>query len=325
MALPNVPFVPRGGQSRNPLSRLFITVNKHDDETDEQFMQLFKQKLTSIKCARCVTCTYQFERGEQGRLHLHAALRLRRNRRMRILQAVQFCRETDSWDEGRPQREVRVQRVIDWPSALAYVTKDDTRVSGPHGDVPPPTRESYDLSPDDLPELYAWQKTVVTTLTVPDPVLPDQWRERTIFWLWEADGAVGKTMLLRYLVVNHNAVLLQGAARHCKAVAYKHPADIYVFPVPRSANDPCLATIEDIKDGIFMSGFGTEATGMVCRRSPQILVLANRRCSNMAGLSRDRWCEVEISPVFRALCDDGKERINLVGDNEMIDLNSISF
>lgn len=319
----DVPFVPTGGQSSNPLSKIFLTVNKHDDETDEEFITLFKQKLTSLKCAKCVQCTFQFERA--SRLHLHAAIRLRRSFRMRLLQLVRLCRESDKWAEGRPAREVKAQKVINWDAAVQYCTKDDTRVSGPHGDVPPPAPESWDLTVNDLPPLYSWQTAIVNTVTTPDPVLPHQWSSRTVFWLWENEGSIGKTMLLRYLVVVHGAVLLQGPPRHVKAVAYKNPSSLYVFPIPRAGHDPDLACIESIKDGIYMSHFGTEGTGMVCRRSPQILVLANRRCSNMDGLTRDRWCEVEINLSFRDACEHGKTRINISEDNEIINYGSFQL
>ncbi len=331
MSQENVTFVTRGGQSRTPsrnvLTKLFVTVNKHDLESDEDFTNKFKQFFTSYKCYRCSNVTYQFERGqESGRLHVHAALKMRRSNRVRILQMVRACRESDTWPEGSPVREVKVERIRDWPAAVAYCSKDDTRVAGPFGDLPEPTRESFDLTAADLPALYPWQQCVVNTVTAPDVLLPEQWRSRTVFWLWENDGGVGKTMLLRYLVVNHRAVLLQGAARHCKAVAYKHPADIYVFSVPRSAKDPDLSVIEDIKDGIYMSGFGVEGTGMVCRKCPQIIVLANRRCSNMAGLTRDRWCEVEINLGFRVECaDGGKTRIDITADNQIINYDDFNI
>lgn len=328
-----MPNVSGGGQSKNPLHRMLVTVNKHEEESDEQFYEKFNQLFQSIRTSRCARragsstkswtklpgCVWQFERGaETGRLHVHAAFRVRGGKRMRISAVVSSCRSGDRWSEGAPQREVKAEKMRGTlEEAFRYVTKEDTRVRGPFGDVPPPSLESYDLRPEDLPPLRPWQQCVVNTLTCPDPDNPEQWRQRTVFWLWENQGAVGKTVLLRHLVVNHRAVLLQGPKRHCKAVAYKCPADIYVFPIPRSTEDPDLGCIEDIKDSIYMSHF-SDCTGMVARRSPQILVLANRRCSNLDGLSRDRWVEVEISPAFRLLCEQGKERINLMGDNECI-------
>jgi hypothetical protein len=139
-----------------------------------------------------------------------------------------------------------------------------------------------------------WQTKVVDLLEAP----PDG---RTIYWIWEPTGKRGKTQLAKWLCVKRNACYLNGAKRHVLASAFKQAdkgCELFVFGVARSREDmngPPVSydALEQLKDGLFHSGFGIEATGMCVMNSPHVIVFANEM-PDINRLSKDRWKIGEI-------------------------------
>lgn len=136
-----------------------------------------------------------------------------------------------------------------------------------------------------LDEMYDWGRELVDMVK---GRLPDK-TERQIYWFWSNAGQMKKTETARHLVFHHDAVVIQGGRKHVLAVAYKHPAPIYILTVPRTDEGyVSYSSIELIKDALYMSAFGTEATGMVNRKKPWVIVMANFE-PNKSTLSEDRW------------------------------------
>ena len=122
--------------------------------------------------------------------------------------------------------------------------------------------------------------------------------ERTIYWIWSREGCMKKTETARRLVYYHDAIVVQGGRKHILATAYKNPAPIYILLIPRTDEGyVSYASIELLKDSLFMSGFGTEATGMVNRKKPWVIVMCNFE-PDMTTLSLDRYNiqNVDIHP-----------------------------
>ncbi len=139
-----------------------------------------------------------------------------------------------------------------------------------------------DLTMDDMPEPRPFQKRILEKHAGPPPLF-----HRQIYWYWDPRGNIGKTMLARYLVLKEGEVYCQGADRHIMALAYKMPSFHYVFGLARYDKVE-YKSLEKISDGLYMSGFGTEATGMVNRKTPWVICFANfPPCE--AKLSADRW------------------------------------
>ena len=149
-------------------------------------------------------------------------------------------------------------------------------------------RISMECTDDDIiqyDDLYQWGKDLVN---MTKDCLPDK-KERSIYWYWSEAGQMKKTETARYLVHHHDAVVVQGGRKHVLAVTYKHPAPIYILTVPRTDEGyVSYSSIELIKDALYMSAFGTEATGMVNRKKPWVIVMANFEPQKEA-LSEDRW------------------------------------
>lgn len=72
---------------------------------------------------------------------------------------------------------------------------------------------------------------------------------RKIFWYWERTGAVGKTTLVRHILLNHNAVLLDGNKRDMAYAWTGQPIVIFDFERTREGRVP-YGGLEKIKDGL---------------------------------------------------------------------------
>lgn len=149
--------------------------------------------------------------------------------------------------------------------------------------------------PRPLPEisLYGWQVMAALRLETE----PNQ---RDIFWYWSAEGAKGKSTMVRWLV-RQGAVICSGKASDMKYLIVKYfekhgvyPDDV-VFDVPRSSFQYLSYTgIEEIKNGVFASTkYDCETVEMP---HPRVWVFANYPPDlNNEDMSADR---------FRVVCVD---------------------
>lgn len=149
-----------------------------------------------------------------------------------------------------------------------------------------------DLTLPDLPELKAWQQKIADMVSEEPP----NWN-RKIHW-FVGDGNMGMTMLCRYLVLKEQAIYLQGARRHILAVAWKNPSKIYIIGLERSEMDISYTSLEALSDGLYMTGFGTNATSnMTPRKSPWVLVFSNW-APERSACSSDRWDVTKLTELI---------------------------
>lgn len=211
------------------------------------------------------------EVGEEGTPHLQGYVEF--PTKVRPIGYKGFPKEIH-WEAARGDRDANVK----------YCSKESayrcTKALKPK--ISMEIEESDIIARDALPQ---WAQETVDRLA---NCLPDK-RDRTIYWYWSTQGQMYKTELARYLVYWHDAIVIQGGRRHVLANAYKNPAPIYILLVPRTDEGfVSYASIELLKDSLYMSAFGTEATGPVNRKKPWVLVMANF-APNMTTLSTDRW------------------------------------
>lgn len=141
-----------------------------------------------------------------------------------------------------------------------------------------------------LEDMYPWGRELVERVA---DCLPDK-LDRTIIWIWSTEGKMKKTETARYLAHYHDACVIQGGRRHVLANAYKRPAPIYMLLVPRTDEGfVSYASIELLKDGLYMSAFGTEATGSVNRKKPWVIIFANFP-PDRSAMSEDRWEVINV-------------------------------
>ncbi len=222
---------------------------------------------------------YQWERGENGTLHIQGVLSFKVKKR--------------PMGYFKDYPEIHWEKCRNVSASYAYCSKEDTRLT----DTSPIVKGYWVCV---KPSIRGWQKAVVEMM--------DEMTTRNIYWFWEPTGGVGKTMLQRYLAMEHqkDLLVLGGKAADMKcAVATmveKHGVgpEWVVINQPRSAKDyMSFQGIEEISDGIFFNG--KYESGMICTRQPKILVFANSpplKCKDGNDtMSRDRW------KVFRILSE----------------------
>jgi len=128
-----------------------------------------------------------------------------------------------------------------------------------------------------------------------DKLLLDEPDDRTIEWIWEPDGCMGKTTFAKWLYLKHKGdiMVLSGKAADMKNAIikffgdYDKPPRIVLINIPRASLGFISYTgIEEIKDMLFYSG--KYEGGMMCEQNPHVVCFANAE-PDYTDMSRDRW------------------------------------
>ena len=171
----------------------------------------------------------------------------------------------------------------------------------------------------DKSKLYKWQLLILDIIDKPID-------NRCIYWFFDNNGKTGKSTFSKYLVINHNAIILSGKSndmKNCILEYFKtnstHPK-LIIINLPRSFNDDYLSYpgIEDIKDMLFYSG--KYEGGMICGNSPNIFIFSNK-LPDINQLSKDRWNIYDICNKYW-FYKDGIERYH-PDDEYVMDTNEV--
>lgn len=219
-------------------------------------------------------CKFYFKEEDAGTPHLQGCLWLKKRMRMTELVAMNELSECSF-------RECR-----NWDCLVNYCMKDETSIPGGRffskGLKLP--RKKIEILKEE--ELYEWEKWVID-------VMSTKASNRTIHWLWEPVGEVGKSTFCKYLCVKYGALLLSGKANDMKygiVNAIKNGGDypeIILLDIPRtSENFLSYAGIEEIKNGCFFSG--KYEGSMVLGNCPHLFCFANFK-PDVTKMSLDRW------------------------------------
>ena len=149
----------------------------------------------------------------------------------------------------------------------------------------------------DIDKLYPWQKDIHALLaTEPD--------DRTINWIYEGVGNVGKSAFSKFLALKLNACIIQKGryADIMNHVFLYNKLKIFIIDVPRnSGNNVSYDAIESIKGGIIFNS--KYETGQKMINSPHIIVFSNFP-PNVNKMSLDRW-NIKCINSDKELCDIG--------------------
>lgn len=148
-----------------------------------------------------------------------------------------------------------------------------------------------------IEKLYDWQQKVVDICkTDPD--------DRTVHWYWSKEGAKGKTSLIKYLIVNNNALVVGGRVQDiCNSLnnyyeKHKIYPDVVCVNLARDCKNMSYKGIEGIKDGLVVNT-KYECTQHVFN-PPHVFIFANIP-PNFDMLSHDRWNVVNLDKLPSAV------------------------
>ena len=232
---------------------------------------------------------FQKEQGEGGVIHYQGTFHTKTKKRREQLRKSALVAFPSLIFPNLDYLEKSMSSAAD-----RYVMKEDTRIDGPwEKNMPKVMPAHLDITVPDVMEKEDLPEKMQAIIDMVDNTLPPK-ECRKIHWYYDKTGCNFKTETARYLQHHHWAVVMQGAKRHVLANAFKRPAPIYVVVLPRGESVDYVA-LESLKDSLYMSAFGTDATGSVNRKKPWVLVFANYE-PNIARLSTDKWKIKNVGP-----------------------------
>lgn len=212
----------------------------------------------------------QEETGETGTPHLQGYVKFKTKKRPVSVFGKQFKAH---WEKCRRIKE-----------AIEYTQKEDTRTGQIYLRNIRRIRALKCLKKN---QLYEWQRNIVEMMEQE----PD---DRTINWYWDEEGNRGKSALVRYLCINHSAMLVSGKGADIKyqIANAEIPPDIIIWDIPRTAQGYVnYCALEEVKNGCFASN--KYESKMVIINPPHIICFANFE-PNFGAVSIDRWNVVEL-------------------------------
>ena len=244
----------RPSKQSNQYNYWFFTFNNYTVEQIEQLEQVLRHE--------CKWYIFQEETGEEGTPHLQGTISLKVKQRLTQLKVINVAIH---WE---PTKCVK--------ASIEYCTKYESRTGRIyyHGiEIPEPL---------DLDEPYGWQLEIMDIIkTKPD--------KRTLHWYWESIGNIGKSVLCKWLVVKHNALMVTGKSTDMYNMLVRYPTKrkIIICDIPRASLGYInYGAIEHIKTGLVQSG-KYEGHQLVFN-SPHIFVFANEP-PDCTKASMDRW------------------------------------
>lgn len=239
----------------------------------------------------CKKYIFQLEEGSNlGTRHYQGYISL--IKKARITELKKLIHNDIHFEESRGNEQQNAE----------YCSKSEGRIEGPWAyniKVKKPLRV--------IENLYPWQQYIVDMVRKE----PD---DRSIVWIYEPTGGMGKTQLCKYLAHHYGAIPLRGKSNdilHCVA---EYESDIYMYNIPRTMEDYVpYESIELIKDMLFMSG--KYESKPVNRNSPHVLVFSNFP-PDTTKLSKDRWVIINLDELNRNII----KKLELVSQNAFKDI-----
>lgn len=225
----------------------------------------------------------QLEVGENGKRHLQFCVRYKNARSFESVKK-QFPR-------------CHIERCIDWLSSVRYVTKSESRVSGPWAssmELLP--KLEYAWKPTRKPFVpVTWQRELIEELTTTGP------HARRVIWYSDPIGGSGKTEMATWFGSMYPGVhLVSGRIEDVMYTIARKWVDkktrstereepelrVVFFDLPRSQEHVSYRAIEQVKNGVITSTKYESQTLILS--IPHVVVFANWE-PDRTKLSADRW------------------------------------
>lgn len=209
----------------------------HGSKTDD-FWTEFNDTLKNV----CDIAQYQTEIAPStGAEHVQGFLKFKKKRRpMSVFSSLD---NTIHWEVMRGTIEDNVH----------YTSKDHTRKEG---------GRTFKLNVPRVVEKVTWDTLSTENQDYLQPILDADYDYRTIYWIYDRDGNWGKSKMQKYLVDNHNAIMVAGAGKDIAyAIAKYHEnndrwPDFVLCNIPKSTKEEYISygMLEQVKDGLVFSG-----------------------------------------------------------------------
>lgn len=219
----------------------------------------------------CEKYVHGEEVGECGTPHLQGSFILKKKARFSEIKSILGI------------NEIHIEKMKGtWTQCFNYCIKDGCNLVIKDDD--------YEDPPECLnkEDFYPWQKMLYK-------LLQTKANDRTINWVWDTKGNIGKTAFTRYLGIKERACIIQKGkyADIMNHVFNTKNMKIFIVDVPRSSgNNVSYNAIESIKSGIIFNS--KYETGQKFINPPHIVVFANYP-PDKSKLSADRWNVINLN------------------------------
>lgn len=251
----------------SPAKRWCFTLNNYS-EKDIAEIKFCKEFQSSKKYM------FQEEKGESGTPHLQGFIIF--SRKLRPL-GLKLCGKRIHWENMKGSIKENI----------VYCSKPQDRIGKCYYKGCKPFKPIITITEN---KFYSWQETLIC-------LIRQDSSDRTIHWVYETAGNVGKSAFCKWLCIHECAILCSGRAKDMKYLitqmdAEGSPTDLIVFDIPRSRqNKLSYVGMEEIKNGCFCSS--KYETKMTITNSPCIVVFSNFP-PKYSCLSKDRWAVYKI-------------------------------
>lgn len=214
----------------------------------------------------CEKYCFQEETADSGTKHLQGTLTLKKKMR---------------WTEFKLSKEIHWEPTRNLKAAELYCQKENTRSGKQY-------KFGYPIELKLINELRPWQQSIVD-LSLDEP------NDRTINWIYDPEGNMGKTVFSKYMFSKHDAIIATGGG--VKDIAcliaglVKNGRDLnkkttFIFNFPRSTDNVSYPAIESVKDGL-MTSTKYESSTLVFN-CPHVFIFSNEP-PETNKLTKDRW------------------------------------
>lgn len=245
----------------NPSKKWCFTLNNY---TDYDFNEIHR-----ICCVNSAKFIIGKEVGESGTPHLQGYIEFTRRVRPKGI----FPIDRIHWESARGTRA----------DNTSYCSKDGNYISNMHIDKP--------LILLDETKFYPWQAWLYNMLALE----PDS---RTVIWIWESIGNIGKSAFGKLMCAKYNAISVDGKANDIFNGISNYKDNEGCFPrtiiidCPRHNIDYMnYGAIEKVKNGHIFNG--KYESKQLLFNPPHVVVFANSP-PDFTKFSKDRWVVKEI-------------------------------
>lgn len=251
-----------------------FTLNNYADD------DLTTLRSYSLELSNCFI--FSKEVGASGTPHLQGYFELKVKKRMSTIKKI-----------GSPFDRMHLERRRGSKTeAISYCCKEAKRRDIYSYKIEPcmlRNDKPRDLNVLEEENLYPWQKDIL------DIIVERNNCDRSIYWIYENEGHVGKSAFTKFIAHNYGCMLtMKGKMNDIMNAAFEYKGELrtVICDIPRSSgNKISTAAIEQLKNGVIINH--KFETGQKVIASPVIIIFSNFE-PELEGLSLDRWkiCEI---------------------------------
>lgn len=222
---------------------------------------------------------FQEEIGESGTYHIQGCFRVKNPMAFKNIKKF--------------MPRAHIEKCKSWKSSVKYCCKDETRK--PDGKIWNSKDIKLPVKIRDIIKSKGANKFQEKILKL---IQEQKMKEddRTVNWVFDKKGNIGKTALVRHICLTENALLVGGKKNDIlygvsSWIEKKESLDILLINLARDKDMVSYEAIEVIKDGIFYNS--KYESGMCIFNPPVVIVFAN--CEpDYDTLTKDRWNLIKV-------------------------------